>query len=172
MDLIFNCPNCTQELEVDSSGAGQEIECPNCHEQNRNPDPETPGTAAAPEDGPAAQLSPQTINPIASSAAAKVEMHLKVPVRATGTHEQLIAKPLAPLEVAAKESDRQLKIKCIRRAECHEVGHDNFDDTVSQFLGRIGEKAVVSISPITYSHIDVGSQKLLNDYGVIIVYRG
>jgi hypothetical protein len=117
-------------------------------------------------------LAPQTSNPIASSAAAKIERHLKVPVHARGPQEQLITKPLAPLEVAAKESDRQLKIKCIRRSECNEVGHDKFDDTVTQFLGRIGEQAVVSINPVFYSHIDVGSQKLLNDYGVMIVYRG
>ena len=32
MDVNFNCPHCDQELEVDSGGAGQSIECPSCGE--------------------------------------------------------------------------------------------------------------------------------------------
>ena len=28
MDIVFNCPNCDQELAVDSTGAGSNIECP------------------------------------------------------------------------------------------------------------------------------------------------
>ncbi len=30
MDIIFNCPNCDQELAVDQSGAGTQIDCPSC----------------------------------------------------------------------------------------------------------------------------------------------
>ena len=32
MDIVFNCPNCEQELAVDQSGAGSQIECPSCGE--------------------------------------------------------------------------------------------------------------------------------------------
>ncbi len=174
MDLVFNCPACNQELEVDASGAGEEISCPACGKSIRIPGPE--GAEPAPAPAPGLELSGtpghgQPINAIAASAAAKVERHLRVPVHAKPA-EKLIAKPSVPLEVAAKESDRQLRVKCIRHVDCVEVGRDKFDDTVSGFLGKIGEHNLVSITAISYSIVDVGSQKLLTDYGVMIVYRG
>lgn len=175
MDIIFNCPNpeCKQELEVDSAGAGSEIDCPSCGEKITIPHVGTKGTrtsgAATTDHLPAATGAP--INPIATSAAAKVEMHLKVPVRATPT-ESLIAKPLPPLEVAAKESDKKIRIKTVRHTDCIEVGHDRFDEMVSSFLGKVGEANIISINSLTYTHLDIGTQKLMTEYAVMIVYRG
>jgi hypothetical protein len=175
MDVIFNCPKCNQELEVDASGAGEEIDCPSCGERIRIP---AQGAVGAPTPPPAtggwgtAPGQPPVVNAIAASAAAKVERHLKVPVRADTKGELLIAKALPPLEVAAKESDRVLRVKCIRHVDCVEVGHDKFDEVVTTFLGKIGETNLVSITTISYSHIDISSQKLLEDYGVMIVYKG
>lgn len=174
MDVIFDCPHCEQELEVDASGAGSEIECPSCGEKITIPKLGDPGTrvsggvdlAGSPEEGTAAP-----INPIASSAAAKVEMHLKVPVRTTPT-ETLITKPPAPLEVAARESDKRIRIKSIRHSDCVEVGHDRFDEVASQFLVKVGEKNIISITPFNYTHLDLGSQKLMTEYGLMIIYRG
>ncbi len=40
MDVIFNCPKCDQELAVDSSGAGSEINCPSCGQAITIPEPE------------------------------------------------------------------------------------------------------------------------------------
>jgi hypothetical protein len=31
---------------------------------------------------------------------------------------------------------------------------------------------VISISTIVYTHLDIGTQKLLQDFGVMVVYRG
>lgn len=176
MDLVFNCPSCEQELEVDDSGAGEEISCPACGKSIRIPSSSAtaavptaaPGTAT---EEPIGKWGVQPVNAIAASAAAKVERHLKVPVHAKPP-DKLIAKPAVPLEVAAKESDRQLRTKCIRHVDCCEVGHDRFDEVVSSFLGKIGEHNVVSINTISYSFIDIGSQKLLTDFGVMIIYRG
>lgn len=165
MDLIFNCPKCQQQLEVDASGAGEEILCPSCGEKIRIPEP----AAAAGDE--AVKLTPQPINAMAASAAAKVERHLKVPVRDKPS-EKLIAKVAVPLEVAARESDRQLRVKCIRHIDCVEVGHDRFDEVVTGFLAKVGEQFLVSITAINYSHLDISSQKLLTDYGVMIVYKG
>ena len=170
MDMIFNCPKCGQELEVDASGAGQEITCPSCSETISIPAPDSPGTRPVADAGPAVATGPGPINAIAASAAAKVERHLKVPVHEK-PQEKLIAKPLAPLEVAARESDRQMRVKCIRHVDCVEVGHDKFDETVSSFLGKIGEHNIVSITTISYSHLDISTQKLLEDYGVMIVFK-
>jgi len=170
MDLIFNCPKCNQELEVDSSGAGQEIDCPSCGEHIRIPAQD--GARAPVSVAEPAPASGGPVNAIAASAAAQVERHLKVPVHATPKNELLIAKALPPLEVAAKESDRRLRVKCIRHVDCVEVGHDKFDEVVTNFLEKIGETNLISLTTISYSHIDISSQKLLTDYGVMIVYKG
>lgn len=173
MDIIFDCPKCGQELEVDSSGAGSEINCPSCNQSIIIPAAASPavrtGGAAVPDNITAIGAHP--INPIASSAAAKIEMHLKVPVRATPT-ESLIEKPLPPLDVAAKDTDKKIRIKTIRHTDCIEVGHDRFDELVSQFLARVGEENIISINSINYTNLDIGTQKLMTEYGVLVVYRG
>lgn len=172
MDIIFDCPKCEQELEVDSSGAGTEINCPACGTSIVIPKPGTPGTRTATESaGEGGPSGVHPVNPIASSAAAKIEMHLKVPVRAHHT-ESLIEKPLQPLEVAAKETDKKVRTKTIRHTDCIEVGHDRFDEIVSQFLGKVGEPNIISINSINYTNLDIGTQKLMTEYGVLIVYRG
>jgi hypothetical protein len=51
------------------------------------------------------------------------------------------------------------------------VGHDRFDEMVSKFLDKIGDENLVSISTVSYTYIDIGSQKLLTDFGVLILYR-
>ena len=166
MDLVFNCPKCQQQLEVDAAGAGQEIECPSCGEMIKIPDSKP--SAAAEE----ALVPTGVINAMAASAAAKEQKHLKVPIRDKPS-DKLIAKSPVPLEVAAKQdSDRRLKVKCIRHIDCVEVGHDRFDETVSEFLAKVGEQYLVSITAINYSILDIASQKQLTDYGVMIVFKG
>ena len=99
-------------------------------------------------------------------------MHLKVPVGSKPT-ESLISKPNLPLEVAAKkESDRTIRVKTIRHTDCIEVGHDKFDEFVTNFLQKIGETNIINISPLTYTHLDIGTQKLMTEYAVLIVYKG
>lgn len=171
MDIIFNCPKCEQELAVDSSGAGTEINCPSCSEkivipQANKPGAPKPGAAAK----PVATAAGQPHSAMTSSAAAKVEMHLKVPVSARET-ESLIQKPKLSLEASAKTGGPGLKVKTIRHTDCIEVGHDKFDQFVTDFLAKVGEANVVSITPLIYTHLDIGSQKLLNDYAIMIVYR-
>ncbi len=152
---------------MDSAGAGSEINCPSCGEKIV-----IPQAPSAPQGGPTAVPGGhQPINPIAASAAAKVEMHLKVPVRATPT-ESLIEKPLVPLEAAAKDKDRQIRIKSIRHTDCIEVGHDRFDEIVTSFLGKVGEASIINISTFSYTFLDIGTQKLMTEYGVLIVYKG
>jgi DNA-directed RNA polymerase subunit RPC12/RpoP len=170
MDVIFNCPKCEQELAVDSSGAGTEIACPSCGESIVIPEPESALARPGADGGGGVRVEAHPINPMASSAAAKVEMHLRVPVRKNPT-ESLIEKPLAPLEVA-KDADKKIRTKTIRHTDCIEVGHDRFDEIVSNFLAKTGEANIISINTVNYSHLDIGTQKLLTDFGVMIVYKG
>jgi DNA-directed RNA polymerase subunit RPC12/RpoP len=170
MDIVFDCPNCEQELAVDSSGAGSEIECPSCHETITIPAQSTkvvPASTPAEEEH-APRLAPSTIS---SSAAAKVEMHLKVPVRNT-PGETLIVKPKPPLEAVVRGAGKQLRSHTIKHGACIESGHDKFDEVVAKFLNEVGEPNIVAMHTVSYTFLDIGSQKLLNDYGLLVLYRG
>ena len=157
MDVNFECPHCGQDLTVDSSGAGAEIECPSCNNRIVVPPPDV--------------KVPHVINPIAASAAAKEEKHFSVPVHEAPS-ESLIAKPLVPLEAAAKDTGKQVRVKTFRRSDCVEVGKDHFDEVVSRFLAEIGEESIISIAPVNYMHQDLASRQWINDFGVLVVYKG
>jgi hypothetical protein len=169
MDIVFDCPNCEQELAVDSAGAGTDIECPSCHETITIPAQSTKAAtiAAPPEEPPVPSLAPSVM---ASSAAAKVEKHLKVPV-SDKPGEILIKKPAVPLG-AKSTGEKRIRIHTIKRASCMESGHDKFDEVVTAFLNEVGEANMVAMHTISYTHFDVGTQKILNDFGVIVLYRG
>jgi DNA-directed RNA polymerase subunit RPC12/RpoP len=157
MDIDFKCPHCQQELSVDSSGAGTEIECPACGEAII-----IPISDQAPVKG--------NPNPMAASAGAKEEKHFSVPVR-TVAAESLINKPLPPLEVAAKEGIK-LRVKTIRHSDCVEVGKDHFDEVVTNFLHKVGDANVVSVSTFNYTHMDLGTRAWVTDYGILVMYKG
>lgn len=169
MEIIFNCPNCSQELAVDSAGAGSEIPCPTCGTTITIP--QEPAQAAPPppaEGVHAPRLAPSAM---ASSAGAKVEFHLKVPVRTT-PGESLIKKAAVPLDAVARGADKQIRVRTMRHDKCIDAGHDKFDEIVSKVLADIGEQNIVSLHTINYEHFDVQTQKVMTDYGLVIVYRG
>lgn len=157
MDIAFKCPSCHQELEVDAGAAGQQIACPACGKPLTIPalDPNNMKVGIAAH----------------TSAAAKEEKHFQVPVTEKPV-EVLIKKAAPPLEAAAKDGSKKIRIKTIRHIDCKEVGKDNFDLVVSDMLAKIGEENIVSITTISYSFVEMGTQKLLVDFGVLIVYRG
>jgi DNA-directed RNA polymerase subunit RPC12/RpoP len=158
MDIVFKCTSCDQELSVDAAAAGVEIQCPTC------------STALIVPPAPRQEV----LNPMATSAAARGEQpHFKVP-----TYDKppapapTIEKPLAPLEVAAKHSDKQIRVKTLRHSDHIEVGKDLFDEHVSQFLQKIGESNIINISPVVYTHMDLATRAWVTDYAVLVVYRG
>jgi DNA-directed RNA polymerase subunit RPC12/RpoP len=166
MDIVFNCPNCEQELAVDQSGAGSQIECPSCGETITIP--AAPGKITTGPLPTAPAPAPSSIN---TSAAAKVELHLKVPVHDKPA-ESLIGKAKPPLEVVQKGAGKRLRVHTIRRAACVENGHDLFDDRVSAFLAEVGESNIISTHIVGYEQFDVGIQKVMTDYGILVIYRG
>jgi DNA-directed RNA polymerase subunit RPC12/RpoP len=156
MDVMFTCPNCRQQLEADAAMAGSSIACPACQASIIIPAADPANTRVA--------------NPTATSAGAKEEKHFAVPVGDRPT-ASLIQKAATPLE-NQRSGDKTLKIRCIRRTDCVEVGKDHFEEVVSQFLAQTGEQNIVSINTIGYTHIDMGSRQVLTDYGVMIVFKG
>jgi DNA-directed RNA polymerase subunit RPC12/RpoP len=168
MEIIFNCPNCGQELSVDEAGAGSEIPCPTCSETITIPEKSAKAAPASPDEPHAPRLAPSAM---ASSAGAKVEFHLKVPVRTT-PGESLIKKAAVPLDAVAKGMDKQIRVRTMRHDKCVESGHDKFDEMVSKVLADIGEHNIISTTTINYEHFDVQTQKVMTDYGLVIIYRG
>ena len=154
MDVNFKCPHCAQDLSVDAAGVGTEIQCPTCNEAITVPAPPPV----------------QAVNPINASAAAREEKHFAVPVHDKPV-ESLIAKALPPLEVSAREGI-SLRVKTMRHSDHVEVGKDHFDEHVTQFLEKIGEAQVVSVSTFNYTHQELATRAWVTDYGVMVVYRG
>ena len=86
--------------------------------------------------------------------------------------EPLIQKALPSLKAqAASDGKKRLCVKTLRHSDCKEVGKDRFDETVTDFLNGIGEENIISITPINYSYVEMGTQKLITDFGMAIVYR-
>ena len=158
MDIIFKCPNCEQELEVDAAGSGSKIECPACAQ-----------TIIVPIGDTRESAPPSTLPP--PPAASAVEKRFSVPAH-NSPSEVLVGKTSKPLDVAAKESDRKMRIKTFKRSDCQEVGRDRFDEIVSDFLERVGQPSIISINSINYSTVDAGSRQVITDYGVLVVYKG
>lgn len=159
MDIVFNCPHCGLSLEVDQDAAGQHFDCPTCQKMVT-----VPAAAAVPIKTALAGTAGSTSSP-------RDEKRMAAPVSQKPI-ESLIQKPNKSLELAAKESKPGLRVKTLRHSDCKEVGTDKFDEVVSDFLNKIGDQALVSITPINYSYLDNGSQKLLTDFGVMVIYRG
>lgn len=169
MEIIFNCPNCGQELSVDAEGAGSQLPCPTCGETLTIPAKSAKDAPAPAAESPhAPRLAPSAI---ASSAGAKLEFHLKVPVHDKPS-ESLIKKAAVPLDAVARGADKQVRVRTMRHDKCIDAGHDKFDEMVSKVLGDIGEPNIISVHPVSFEHFDVQTQKVMTDYALIIVYRG
>ena len=161
MDISFKCPICDQELEVDASGAGSNIECPSCS-----------NSITVPHADPAAVVHIVAAVAPGPPEPPKEEKHFSVPVHEKAPAQELIKKPNRPLDVVAKEGDKTMRIKTFKRSDCVEVGKDHFDEQVSAFLEKVGQTNIVSINPISYSFMELGSRAILADYGVMIVFKG
>jgi DNA-directed RNA polymerase subunit RPC12/RpoP len=155
MEIIFKCSNCEQELEVDASGAGTQINCPTCNAAITVPNAEPANIVTMPD---------------VTNAARREEKHFKVPVRET-PGEVLIKQASRKLDIPGKDGERTLRVKSIRRSECQEGGRNFFDERVSEFLEMVGQPNIISINAISYSHND-GAGHILHDYGVLIVFKG
>ncbi len=155
MDIVFKCEHCNQELSVDENGIGVEIQCPSCGQSIVVPPP-PPGSTQV----------------TAQSTAAREEKHFKVPTYEIAPPAASIAKANKPLEIAAKESDKKIRVRTIRHADHVEVGKDLFDDHVSDFLQKVGELNIVSMQPFVYTHMELATRQWISDYGIMIVYKG
>lgn len=193
MNILFNCTNCSQEMSVEQAAIGAEIDCPNCGVKlvipEGVPDPESmpqerdSETPAGESDDASAPAPPKVEAPKAEEPPKK----LAVPIRGKDAPKERLeefsrkgvksksekekGKEKDKEQKAGEKKENQIRVKTIRRNQCLEMGHDNFDDVVGDFLQSIDEKSVISINTTSYSYFD-SQGKPLSDYGVLIVYKG
>ena len=167
MEIIFNCPHCEQELAVDSAGAGSEIQCPSCGEKITIPNKPPEAASGALRRTPAVhtrqshRLVRRRQNRNASQGA-RARQAGRIPGEKGGA----AWRPRPGARTKKSASGRFATPSASKR------GHDKFDERVTEFLNEVGEANIVGIHTINYKHFDVGTQKILTDYGVVVVYRG
>jgi L-lactate utilization protein LutC len=64
-----------------------------------------------------------------------------------------------------------VRVKSFKRTEYIEIGRDRFDQAVSEALSEIGAENIISVLPLNYEHIDIATEKIVTDYGIIVVYK-
>lgn len=160
MDFTFKCPHCQQELEVDISAAGTQVDCPACSRKMNVPVPDVSQLHVAPHGTGGGGYDHN-----------RQEKHFVVPLR-DGPAEALIQKTAPTVEVAASEPEKKFRIKTFRRIDTMTVNKDHFDEVVSEFLQKVGQEYVISITPITYTYKDLATEHYVSDYGAMVVFRG
>lgn len=200
MDTSFNCPKCNLHITADECVIGEEIDCPECGEKFRVPPAAKPrpvpvavksaAPVAAPvarpvpvpvahaAHPPAAQPHPATTTatghaapaeppkPEAKPAAHAEHKPLTVPQH-HGPSESLVKKT----HVEHKDEAPKIRIRTIKRGSCVEVGHDLFDEKVTEFLNKVGQEHIIHMSAVSYGAMD-STGHMLPDYGIMIVYKG
>ena len=175
MDTSFNCPQCQLHITADESVVGEEIDCPECSEKFRVPPPQKPKpvpvgvkrpvpAAHAP---PAPEPTATEVVPAKPTAHAPDHKPLSVPHH-HGPQESLVKK-VAHTE--HKDEPPKIRCKTIKRGSCVEVGHDLFDEKVTEFLNKVGQENIIHMSSIGYGAMD-STGHMLPDYGILIVYKG
>lgn len=161
MDFTFKCPHCSQELEVDISAVGSDVECPACNRRMAVPTPEPSQIHVAPHGGAPASDDPNR----------PADKHFLVPQH-EGPSETLIVKPPPTDVVAPTEKERKIRVRTFRRIDTMTVNKDHFDEVVTDFLQKIGQEFIISIQPVTYTYRELATGHYVADYGVMIIFRG
>lgn len=84
-----------------------------------------------------------------------------------GPAESLVKKT----HVEHKDEPPKIRVKTIKRGSCVEVGHDLFDEKVTEFLNKVGQENIIHMSAISYGAMD-STGHMLPDYGIMVIYKG
>ena len=143
MDLIFKCPNCDQELEVDARGRRIHSAMPVLFEHHHGAESAGRPTPSRPRRRAASRAGGETLQ--------RAEPR-------NGRPTALIQKAKPPAGGGGQGRRQDDAIKTFKRSDCQEVGRDRFDEKVSAVPGaRSGQVNIVSINTINYSAIDMAT---------------
>lgn len=177
MDTSFSCPKCSLHITADESVVGEEIDCPECNEKFRVPPPAKPKPFSIVPKVAMPAAAPSASTPHAAPAAAEAHKPanahapehkpLSVP-RREGSQESLVKKTVHAEDL---HEEKKIRVRTIKRGSCVEVGHDLFDEKVTEFLNKVGRENIIHMSAITYGAMD-STGHMLPDYGIMVVYNG
>ena len=126
MDIVFNCPHCEQELAVDNSGAGSEIQCPACGEKILIPADATPPVPESAPQGASGMVLYQP--PAIASLPPPPPRSKNMPrCRCAKSRESADASQTA-VEGGGRGAVKKIRVRTIRHPNCIEAGHDKFDE--------------------------------------------
>ncbi|MEQ2007499.1 MAG: hypothetical protein ABMA26_11935 [Limisphaerales bacterium] len=185
MDTSFNCPKCNLHITADECVVGEEIDCPECNEKFRVPPPAKPKPvpvavkSATPAATPAAAAHPAPAHAAPAVAAAPPKIEAKPAAHAPEHKPFSVPKREGPQESLVKKvvhaedahQEKKIRVKTIKRGSCVEVGHDLFDEKVTEFLNKVGRDNIINVNAISYGAMD-STGHMLPDYGIMIVYNG
>ena len=159
-DLNFDCPHCGQNLTIDETQSGEQIDCPTCSKAIEIP---SPGEQNA-EVIKTQKKSWEQTEPDAKK--------YSVPIH-EGQQEILVKskKDNKAIEDESIEGDGRICAKTIKRGDCIELGQDKFDEALNEFLSKLKKEQILSVHPVNYAHYDPATQKYLDDYGAMVIYE-
>lgn len=170
MDTSFSCPKCNLHITADECVVGEEIDCPDCGHKIRVPPPKKtrPGSSGT--------RSPASVTRNVSAAA---KAAAKATSQAMGHKGLVVPQHHGPQESLLKKAEAgeradgppKIRVRCIKRSSCVEVGHDRFDEVVTEFLNKVGQANIIHLSAISYGVMDPSGQ-MLPDYGIMVIYKG
>ena len=144
-------PEAVQETQPANTETGEEVASPEATENSESTDPQEPEEEEEPE-------APKFTGPWRPKSESDEEDSSSV--------EEEFEKYVASKDGEKSGVTSPLSIRTFRRMECIVQGQNKFDETVSIFLGGIGRKNVISVTPFTYQ--EKGED--WTDYGVIVYY--
>ena len=96
---------------------------------------------------------------------------MKVPVHDKPA-ESLIGKPKPPLEGCKRARANGCASAPSAAPRASKTAMTILTTKFPTFLQEVRETNLISIHTIGYEQFDVGVQKIMTDYGVLIIYRG
>ncbi len=164
MNIVINCPHCSQEMIIDDSGVGASVPCPTCSkdfvipagrseaevEQERRQ--AQPATGGAPQPEPAKQEKAKAPMP------SKAELDMLLPGAKKGPAS------------GAVEDKAGVRVKVFQHHLCIDMGKDLFPGMVASTLEAIPKEDIINISPLNYSYKDSGGD-IITEFGIMIIYN-
>lgn len=163
MNVVINCPNCSQEMIIDEAGVGEAVDCPACSKE-----------FVIPEGRPEEEVRKEREAAEGKHEASKKEAPKKEEKKTMPSKEELAAllpgaqRGKAAANLAADAPG--IKVKTIQHHLCIDMGKDLFDAQVAKILNSIPRENIVNVSPLSYSYKD-SSGDIIADYGVMVIYE-
>jgi len=165
MNVVINCPHCSQEMIIDEAGVGETVDCPACSkefvipqgrpEEEVRKEREAAAAASAPAEKKEEPKKEEKKKPMPS----KEELAALLPGANRGKND------------AASAADSPgIKVKTIQHHLCIDMGKDLFDAQVAKILNSIPREDIINVNPLAYSYKDSGGD-IIADYGVMVIYE-